>query len=461
MAEYPPPKEIDAIFNPLNFYDTDTSGIGGGGGGGGGSYLNYPVAQGTETLQTTNINGLLTVNDDEIVNGQVSINGPGGLNSYTGSIITNGTMYSQNHPGSTLWQFTDVTNATIGTFKVNNNNFYIYSGGNNGTQNFQVKDTGGTIQTPLALNYTTTTVNTVNPLTYGPANVQPASNDSSTKIPSTAWVQSAITNIPASIPTMTAYANNMLTSFNGFSFSFFGPTGVSAQDQFFTIRLNVNINYGTSDLTTTPAANSSYFTANINIYPYWLINSYQSQQYFTQFPSGSGSPNNVVLNGMWLGFNPVANSFGFPILGTVYTPPPAPIPPQPTYWQTMTGFTNPNGQGFNLTSICAQNGYPNTAATWMTNRWAWTTTVSSYNMNYPGGTMGNYFQILPQYDGTHNSYGIRLMSYNPAVFANTYNTTNSFYQTNITCEIINKGAYTFNYFMDRGGGQWDETYYHF
>ena len=457
MAEYPPPKEIDAIFNPLNFYDTDTSGIGGGGGGGGGgSYLNYPVAQGTETLQTTNINGLLTVNDDEIVNGQVTINGPGGLNTYTGSIITNGTMYSQNHPGSILWQFTDVTNATIGTFKVNNNNFYIYSGGNNGTQNFQVKDTGGTIQTPLELNYTTTTVNTVNPLTYGPANVQPASTDSSTKIPSTAWVQSAISSIPASVPIVSAVAQGMLSTFNGFSFTY-APYQVSSnyQNYYFTMRVTVSMDYGSTNPLTTPMTTNSSFTGVINIYPYWLQQAYNYQNSFTQFPSNTGNPNNVFLTGMYLGFDPVGNRYLYPINGTTTGAfPPGPNPPQ---WVTVTGVTTPGAGGSNLdiTTISNTYSYPSTPATWMANRWAYTVSSTASNM-YAAGSSAPYFQLLPVYYTTLNLFGVKLMIYNPAGFTGTFG-ANSYYDATMTCEIIDKGIYTFGNYADRGNGQWSHV----
>ena len=59
MAEYLPPTEDVAIFDTLNFNDGDTpltynKAVK--------YFLRYPIAQGTETLQTTNVNGLLTAN---------------------------------------------------------------------------------------------------------------------------------------------------------------------------------------------------------------------------------------------------------------------------------------------------------------------------------------------------------------------------------------------------------------
>lgn len=80
-------------------------------------------------------------------------------NTFSQGLISNGTIYSQNSAGATMWQFTDVNNATIGTFKLNNNVFTCYSGGNNGSQIFQMKDSGGAIQNVLTLNYANTVLN--------------------------------------------------------------------------------------------------------------------------------------------------------------------------------------------------------------------------------------------------------------------------------------------------------------
>ena len=70
MAEYLPPKENLPIFDDLVFqtnnepltYSKASK-----------YFLKYPTAQGTETLQTTNVNGVLTANSDVIVKGNLNL----------------------------------------------------------------------------------------------------------------------------------------------------------------------------------------------------------------------------------------------------------------------------------------------------------------------------------------------------------------------------------------------------
>ena len=51
MATYPPPIIYEPIFNAENFIDPTSSGGSGGGTSDTGSYLQYPIAQGTEQFQ--------------------------------------------------------------------------------------------------------------------------------------------------------------------------------------------------------------------------------------------------------------------------------------------------------------------------------------------------------------------------------------------------------------------------
>lgn len=241
----------------------------------GSNYLAYPNAQGTENMLDTNVNGTLTVSTGGLVlnsgtvnmlNGSVSFTNAltppvslalqpaasdastkmpttawvqsaigNGLTGYaklannqtfTGTnqfslqttfnagLISNNTMYSQALAGIKQWEFTDLSNGTIGSVTVNNNLFLIYSGGNNGTQQYQMKDPSGIIQTVLTLNYTSPNLNTLNPLTQSAT--MPAATDSSTKTPTTAWVQGAISNGLSTSGVFYLANNNLATGQNTF-----------------------------------------------------------------------------------------------------------------------------------------------------------------------------------------------------------------------------------------------------
>ena len=87
MSAYPPPTETLPIFNVNEFIGTtSTSQGGGGGGGGGGTYVNYPNAQGalalvgftnsgTATLASTSINGVLDMNNNITLAGDLILDG--------------------------------------------------------------------------------------------------------------------------------------------------------------------------------------------------------------------------------------------------------------------------------------------------------------------------------------------------------------------------------------------------
>jgi hypothetical protein len=87
MSAYPPPTETLPIFNVNEFIGTtSTSQGGGGGGGGGGTFVNYPTAQGalalvgftnsgTATLAQTSINGVLDMNNNITLAGDLILDG--------------------------------------------------------------------------------------------------------------------------------------------------------------------------------------------------------------------------------------------------------------------------------------------------------------------------------------------------------------------------------------------------
>jgi len=70
MASYPPPNQNVAIFNPLNFI---TGGEGLTLDEGKKFFLQFPDAQGTENMETTNIDGVFTANDQSFFNDKITL----------------------------------------------------------------------------------------------------------------------------------------------------------------------------------------------------------------------------------------------------------------------------------------------------------------------------------------------------------------------------------------------------
>lgn len=197
MATYPgTPIENLNVFNTLNYTISDNpltqseADL---------LYLKFPTAQGTETFQATINNGTATFNNDIIQSNSE-------LNNITQSTITtlnnHNVLRSCDIYGNLYLLKAGVSagpeirfNDTQGT----GTQSQIYHTGtslafNNlatsGNQLFGCKDGTGTNVNALILSSSDMTITTTNPPTCSA--VQPASTDSSTKIPTTAWVQSAV-----------------------------------------------------------------------------------------------------------------------------------------------------------------------------------------------------------------------------------------------------------------------------
>lgn len=91
MSAYPPPKENLPIYNPTDFQEDnfpltiqDARGF----------FLEYPIAQGEETLQATIINGQLTCNDVATINDSLDISQP--------TNTLNALNIEQDEPGYTI-----------------------------------------------------------------------------------------------------------------------------------------------------------------------------------------------------------------------------------------------------------------------------------------------------------------------------------------------------------------------
>jgi hypothetical protein len=130
-------------------------------------YLRFPTAQGTENLAAINVAGIAAFNNDII---------PADTTNSTSSIIDQNNLdlrisscSNSLTANSTIKLYaTSSTSAVVEQMRITNALTYLYS--------------------PVSFSNATPPVSTA---------TQPASNDSSTKIPTTAWVQSAIASVPA------------------------------------------------------------------------------------------------------------------------------------------------------------------------------------------------------------------------------------------------------------------------
>ena len=153
MATYPPPNFLEplSVFNPANWetlditLTTETADT---------RYLKYPVAQGLETLQDIIVNGSSTFNNPATINNTATFNNTANFDT---NIVMTGTALTN------YLEFPDGTKqyTASGNLLTSNNTW-------TGTNAF----------------------NNVNPITT--TATMPATTDSSNKIPTTAWVQSAI-----------------------------------------------------------------------------------------------------------------------------------------------------------------------------------------------------------------------------------------------------------------------------
>lgn len=101
------------------------------------------------------------------------------------------------------------------TGAVGNNQINLIMSKNDSKIYFQTNTLGGVQTDTLLLNSTTSSFNCTNPLVQ--TATMPASNDSSTKTPTTAWVQSALTSSISSYNSSLLSANNTWTGTNQFN----------------------------------------------------------------------------------------------------------------------------------------------------------------------------------------------------------------------------------------------------
>jgi hypothetical protein len=291
-------------------------------------------------------------------------------------------------------------------------------------------------------NTSTVTINNPTPAVYGPTTVQPAATDSSTNIPSTAWVQSALT--ASKLQTIQVYNTNIQTTFNSFGFRIQNPSTINSND-FFTMRVSVSMPWQASGGNYQQIAN---YDGIIDIYPNWVLLNGQQQSSYTQFCT---NPAAAPLPGSYMGFDPIGNRYYAINTGTVnntFNPP---------RWLTATSLSGQIGSNtaFYIGGSLATWSYPSVAGTWLENRWAWShPSNSSGSMMYSSVVGSNtvpFFQILPTYVNGQGAF-IQFMFYNPQQFYSTnwQPNTGNYFDVSCTVEILNKNVYTLDSFTDFG-----------
>jgi hypothetical protein len=225
MASYNPPTENLAIFDPSVFLTQDinlTTAIGDS------RYLRFPNAQGPENMADTNINGVLITNSTVNFNDTTAPTSnqviPASNDSST-KIPTTAWVQSAISGGSTnllplnnTWTGTqNWTNATVGSLTSSAVQPIASDSSTKIPTTAWVQSAISAIASLLGLNNTWTGTNDfINTGTGSITSsaVQPIASDSSTKIPTTAWVQTAIT---AGAGTNILPLNNAFTGTNSFS----------------------------------------------------------------------------------------------------------------------------------------------------------------------------------------------------------------------------------------------------
>jgi hypothetical protein len=194
MADYNPPIENLPIFDPSVFNtgdqyitqnDADKR------------YLRYPNAQGTENFGQINVNGTATFTTSAVMKKP---------------LLLNSTTSSDREIQNTTYTMIDKTgNTSVGKLYADIADFYYECNGNGKSHIFLNNSISGAQSTTLQMNTSNFIINSTN-LPTAPLATLPASTDSSTKIPTTAWVQSAITSGGSTTQTVSFTASGTTTT---------------------------------------------------------------------------------------------------------------------------------------------------------------------------------------------------------------------------------------------------------
>jgi len=289
MATYPPPtySEPLPIFNPIYFNNADDVGGGVSPAFIQANYLKYPVAQGTETLQATNVNGLMTLNNDLNLT-----KSPSNITSTTGNLALSVPTLSNNiqfqAPAGTSRLTVRATSVLVNGIPLylnstNNIGFDTFIGGTNaltisandanGSIRLSVANGSGVASVPIVVNSATTTISNATTINSLNSTTQ-ANGTNNTTVATTAFVQNAISLLPAETKYMPyfygetanyATASPALSQF-GFNISNAGSWG---QNAYFTIRATMEHSFvqGANQ----PFTNFQSWSFLMDIYPSRLI----------------------------------------------------------------------------------------------------------------------------------------------------------------------------------------------
>ena len=194
MADYTPPTENLPIFDPTVFltgdepltYNTAVK-----------KFLKYPNAQGTENLQAINVNGVATFKNNVVVGSSSSSNNTPTITTYK-SLLNLG----QGGQGDINVEC-PISIGGFGSIQMLTSNINMQAGSYIVQVGMSTPNTFGVSNFTAISNYSGVT--------------QPAPTDNSTKIPSTSWVQSAISSsISSVLPTGSIIPYSGVTAPTGF-----------------------------------------------------------------------------------------------------------------------------------------------------------------------------------------------------------------------------------------------------
>jgi hypothetical protein len=327
-------------------------------------YLKYPVAQGTQNMATTNVNGVLTCNNNVIVNNKsLDIDGALGQIRYADNKVQN-TAYTGGNAGT--YTNTNMTIDANGKISAISNgaapvNFLLSNNTWLGTQLWN-NTTIGSLQSNAT---------------------QPLGTDNSNYIPTTAWVQSAISSgAAATQKTYTVqYTTNqsvtLPTDCIGISVRCIGRGGASG-NAFDNNGGSWNAGGAGSGGCTITSAGILPFTAghvlqiNFNFYAE-IVSTTLSNSILCRASAGANGANATSGGG---GAGGVPTTLGY-ITNTSYGT-----------WNVNLGFAGPNG-GSNLAFQSAS--YPSTGGVPICQTWN-NNTVYGAGQNWNGFITLNSFQ---------------------------------------------------------------------